>query len=37
MEFQFDGHEVYVTRDEATVDVVLSERPVRGCGEISSR
>jgi antitoxin VapB len=27
VEFQFDGDEVYATRDEATGDVVLSSRP----------
>jgi antitoxin VapB len=27
LEFRFDGAEVYVTRDEATGDVVLSNRP----------
>ena len=26
-EFRFDGDEVYVTRDEVTGDVVLSDRP----------
>lgn len=26
-EFRFDGHEVYVTRDETTGDVVLSSSP----------
>jgi len=26
-EFRFDGDEVYVTRDDATGDVVLSKRP----------
>ena len=26
-EFRFDGKEVYATRDEATGDVVLSQRP----------
>jgi antitoxin VapB len=26
-EFRFDGDEVYVTRDDATGDVVLSNRP----------
>jgi antitoxin VapB len=28
-EFRFEGDEVYITRDEATGDVVLSERPRR--------
>lgn len=27
MEFRFEGNEVYVTRDDATGDVVLSNRP----------
>lgn len=27
VEFRFDGDEVYVTRDDATGDVVLSNRP----------
>lgn len=27
MEFRFEGKEVYVTRDDATGDVVLSTRP----------
>lgn len=27
IEFRFDGEEVYVTRDDATGDVVLSNRP----------
>jgi len=27
MEFRFEGEEVYVTRDDATGDVVLSTRP----------
>ncbi|MGS0741525.1 antitoxin [Glaciimonas sp. GG7] len=27
MEFRFEGDEVYVTRDDATGDVVLSTRP----------
>lgn len=26
-EFRFDGEEVYITRDDATGDVVLSNRP----------
>ncbi|AEG92066.1 antitoxin [Ramlibacter tataouinensis] len=26
-EFRFEGDEVYVTRDEATGDVILSDRP----------
>jgi antitoxin VapB len=28
-EFRFEGDEVYITRNEATGDVVLSERPRR--------
>jgi antitoxin VapB len=28
-EFRFDGEEVYITRDEATGDVILSARPRR--------
>jgi antitoxin VapB len=31
-EFRFDGKEVYATRDEATGDVVLSQRPGRTAG-----
>ena len=27
MEFRFEGDEVYVTRDDATGDVVISKRP----------
>ncbi len=27
LEFRFDGDEVYVTRDDATGDVVISKRP----------
>jgi len=27
MEFRFEGEEVYITRDDATGDVVLSTRP----------
>lgn len=27
IEFRFDGEEVYITRDDATGDVVLSNRP----------
>jgi antitoxin VapB len=27
IEFRFDGNEVYITRDDATGDVVLSNRP----------
>lgn len=27
VEFRFDGKEVYITRDDATGDVVLSNRP----------
>lgn len=34
LEFRFEGDEVYVTRDEATGDVVLSTRPgARAWGE----
>jgi antitoxin VapB len=28
-EFRFEGDEVYITRDESTGDVTLSERPLR--------
>jgi antitoxin VapB len=29
VEFRFDGDEVYITRDDVTGDVVLSDRPGR--------